>query len=233
MRYRCEATSVAGLIQQLAVGYVARGYRFYVVGRVPKGKDPAAVDRKLLQKYGIEISKSTRARRKALGFASVQYIRFRETFVLIATAGKHEFFLEEAAQIRDVREAPIKLYGYAITERGGHPHVRIEQRQYLELKSYLADIAVHRSREFLERALGTLPFEPYAPIRVQLHCVLREINRRRKLAGFALLPSSCIRVRRRIVRPFASDLEYSERQAGAPSKNDFGMLQRPGGPLVT
>jgi hypothetical protein len=51
MQYRCEATSVAGFIQQLAVGYLARGYLFYVTGRVPEGKDPKRLDEKLITKY--------------------------------------------------------------------------------------------------------------------------------------------------------------------------------------
>src|SRR5689334_3894196 len=66
MQYRCEATSVAGFIQQLAVGYVARGYVFYVVGRVPEEKDPRRLDEKLIHRYGILASKGARARRKAL-----------------------------------------------------------------------------------------------------------------------------------------------------------------------
>lgn len=202
MGYRCEATSVAGFIQQIAVSYVGRGYFFYVLGRIPEGKDPVAIDEKLTRKYGVERTKAARSRRKSLGYANVQYIRFRDTFVLLSTPGKHAFFLEEAEQIRDAREMPIKLYGYAVSYRGGHVHVRIEQRQHLELKSYFAEIAVHRSKDFLEQELGTLPFEPYAPIRSQLHSILREVNRKRKLCGFELLPSSCIRVRRRIVKPF-------------------------------
>lgn len=202
MGYRCEATSVLGFIQQLAVGYVGRGYYFYVVGEVPEGKDPHRIDEKLIQKYGVAISKSARARRKALGYANVQYIRYRGTFVLLATPGKHEFFLEEAGQFRDAREVPIKLFSYSISYRAGHPHVRIEQRRYLELKSYFSEIAVHRSKEHLERALGALPFEPYSPIRSQLHCILREINRRRKLAQFEVLDSPCVRARRRIVKPY-------------------------------
>lgn len=202
MSYRCEATSISGFIQQLAVGYVARGYFFYVAGQVPEGKDPRRVDEKLIAKYGIERSKSARARRKALGFANIQYIRYRETFVMLATAGKHEFFLEEAGQVCDARKMPIKLFGYAISYRGGHPHVRIEHKQYLELKSYFADLAVHRKRETLERGLQSLGFEPYAPVRSQLHSILRLVNRRRKSAGFDPLPSSCLQTRRRIFKPF-------------------------------
>ena len=56
MAYRCVATSVAGFLQQLAVAYVANGYWFYVAGRVPDHKDPAAVDAKIIQRYGIAIS---------------------------------------------------------------------------------------------------------------------------------------------------------------------------------
>lgn len=211
MDYRCEATSISGFIQQLAVGYVGRGYFFYVLGQVPEGKDPRRIDEKLIAKYGIATSKAARARRKALGYANLQYIRYRETFVLLATPGKHEFFLQEAGQIRDAREVPIKVFGYAISYRAGHPHVRIEQQRYLDLKSYFSDIAVHRSRETLEQQLQSLRFEPYAPVRSQLHVILREINSKRKKAGFAPLPSSCLRSLRRIVKPFGV------REAGALS----------------
>lgn len=202
MKYRCEATSVAGFIQQLAVGYIARGYCFYVVGKVPNGKDPKRLDEKLIEKYGVSSSKGARARRKALGFANVQYLRFKDTFILLATPGKHEFFLHEAGQIKDAREIPMKFFGYAVSYRNGHPHVRIEQQKYLELKAWLKDMAVHRKRQWLEDELSRLHYEPYAPVRSQLHCILREVNRRRKSAQFELVPSSCIRSRRRIVAPF-------------------------------
>jgi hypothetical protein len=210
MQYRCEATSVSGFIQQLAVGYVGRGYVFYVLGEIPEGKDPGRTDEKLIEKYRIRMSKAARSRRKALGFANVQYIRFGRTFILLATPGKHEFFLQEAGQIRDAREIPIKAFGYAISYRRGHPHVRIEQRKYLELKSYLSELSIHRSRERLEGLLRDLPFEPYSPVRSQLHCILREANRRRRLAQYELLSCSCLRMRRRIVRPFENCPGYSE-----------------------
>ena len=53
MGYRVEATTVEGFVQQLAVAYVQRGYVFYVTGDRPGRKDPAAVDAKLLAKYGV------------------------------------------------------------------------------------------------------------------------------------------------------------------------------------
>jgi hypothetical protein len=202
MEYRSEATSVSGFIQQLAVGYVGRGYFYYVVGRVPEGKSAEAIDQKLIQRYSISASKSARARRKALGYANVQYLRFKDQFILLASEGKHEFFLLEAGQIRDAREMPVKMFGYAISYRDGHPHVRIEQRRYLEISAYLTQLAVHRNRDWLEAQFRALWFEPYAPVRSQLHCILRKVNARRTTAHFEGLPSSCIRTRRRIVKPF-------------------------------
>ena len=55
MEYRCEATSVAGFVQQLSVAYIGRGYFFYVVGEIPEGKDPHSVDQKLIQQYSSSL----------------------------------------------------------------------------------------------------------------------------------------------------------------------------------
>ena len=54
MAYRWVATSVAGFVQQLAVGYIANGYWFYVAGSIPEHKNPAAVDGKLIAPAEIE-----------------------------------------------------------------------------------------------------------------------------------------------------------------------------------
>ena len=44
-------------IQQLSLGYIARGYFFCVQGHIPCGKNPVMVDDKLLRKYEIRCSK--------------------------------------------------------------------------------------------------------------------------------------------------------------------------------
>jgi hypothetical protein len=223
MEYRCEAITVAGFIQQLAVAYVGRGYWFYVIGEIPERKDPRAVDEKLIAKYGLAVGKTARARRKAAGLANVQYIRYRRMFVLLATPGKHAFFEEEREFIRDARKVPIKFAGYAISYRAGHPHVRIEQRRYLELKALLVDAAIHRTKEGLEKEFGRLHFEPYAPVRGQEHAILREVNRRRATAQYEPISPSCIRVWREPVRPFGEGnyaldelLEEADRASGPP-----------------
>jgi hypothetical protein len=200
--YQCEATSPEGFIQQLAVSYIGHGYWFYVAGEIPEGKDPRKIDQKLVARYDIDISKWERARRKQAGLASLQYLRFGRFFLLLATHGKHPFFVGEASSIRDVRQTPIRFRGYAISYRGGHPHVRIDLDEYRRLKAYFVAQSIHRAAEQLATELGRLPFEPYAPIRRQLLAVLRAVNRERKRSGFELVPKTCFRFVRRVCRPF-------------------------------
>ncbi len=202
MIYRCEAKSLIGFVQQLAVAYLANGYWLYVTGKIPDRKDPDEVDRKLIEKYGIDISKWARARRKRLGHANLQYIRHDRFFVILATHGEHTFFEEEAKSIRNATRVPIKYRGYSISYRGGHSHVRIERGEYNRLKAYLLDLALRRSREKLENEFSKLHFEPYAPVRNQLFQIFRAVNRARKVAGYQKIDKSCIRTKRQIVRPF-------------------------------
>ena len=200
MEYRCEATSVEGFVQQLAVSYVANGYWFYVTGLIPERKDARAVDAKLLHKYGIAVSKFARYRRKAAGRANVQYLRFGRFYILLATRGRHEIFGEE--RLKDCREEPIKFGSYSIGYRDGHSHVGIERGTYRDLKAYLLGLAAHRSREWLAGVFSSLPFEPYAPVRRQLVTLFNRVNGVRVVAGLDLLSMDCLRLRRRICRPF-------------------------------
>jgi hypothetical protein len=202
--YRCEATTLAGFVQQLAVSYVANGYYFCVVGSVPGRKDPRAVDAKLVARYGIDCSKFVRARRKQAGRANMHYIRYRDTFVLLATHGEHAFFAEEAGQIRDVRREPLKVLGYAIGVRAGRVSVRIERDEYKNLRAYFGGLATRRPAAALAEELAALPYEPYAPVRRQLLGLLGLVNRARKEARLDQVPLSCLRLRRRIVSPFGS-----------------------------
>lgn len=200
--YRCECTSVQGFVQQLAVSYVSNGYFFYVMGRVPEGKNPAALDAKLIERYAIDVSKWSRARRKRSGQASIQYLRHRQLFVLLATHGEHSFFSLEGDRVRDVRRVPLKAFGYAISHKQGHAHVRIEREEFKRLTAYFTNRSLHRKAEVLEGDIRALPYEPYAPVRRQLLQLVRGVNRVRRLAGYTPIPFEVLRFRRRIVRPF-------------------------------
>lgn len=200
--YLCEATSLEGFIQQLACAYLRHGYVFFVTGTIPEGKDARAVDRKLVARYDIAISKWERCRRKRAGRANLQYLRLERFFVLLATPGEHEFFRRERASIRDARRTPIRVGGYAVSVRQGHVHVRIDLPAYRRLRAWFWELAVHRSAERLAAEFYGVPFEPYAPVRRQLLNVLRLVNKRRRAAGFTAISHAVLHLRRRIVRPF-------------------------------
>ena len=208
MAYRCVATSVAGFVQQLAVAYIANGYWFYVAGRIPERKEPAKTDAKIIAQYGLDVSKWTRARCRKVGAASVQYLRCGRFYVIVATHGEHPFFAAEGRQVHDFRRRPLFCEGYSIgcrRARGGgawHASVRIQRERCGEEKARLAALALTCSVEEIAAELRGLRWEPYAPVREQLHGLLRAINRRRKAAGLELVPSGALWWRRRPVRPF-------------------------------
>lgn len=209
--YRCEAETEAGFVQQLAVSYLGHGYCFYVTGQVPATKDPATIDAKLIARYGIGISRWARARRKKAGLANMHYLRFGRFFVLLASHGKHRFFLDEP-HFRDARRDAIRFAGYSISLKRGrdgrlHPSVRIHPHEYRKLKAYLLDLAPHRSIENLAAVFAAVPFERYAPVRRQLLSVWRAVNRAREEAGLEPVPLAALRLRRRVVRAFAESGE--------------------------
>lgn len=214
MEYRCVASSPEGLVQQVAVSYLRHGYWFYVTGRIKPGKDPEALDRKLIDKYEIASSERERADRKRCGLANMQYIRYGNWFLLMATDGHHRFKQEERSEIRDCRRVPIKFEGYSISYRrsgvtppgGGAPKwhacVRIDRPTYRQLKSYFMERAGHRSGESLAVDFARVPYARYAPVRRQLLNILRAVNEKRAGMGYDPVPSSALRLRRQIVLPF-------------------------------
>ena len=209
-----ETTSVEGFVQLLACNLLPHGYWFYVTGRIPVEKDPLLVDRKLTQKYAASISRAARARRKQLGQANVRYVRHDRFFVLLATKGRHPFFEEEKASLRDIRHVPLRYAGYSISYRRGgrardggadgkwHAHVAIAQEPFRELQAYWVEQATRWSARRFALEFYGLPFEPYAPVRRQLLRLLRDVNRVRKRAGKKPIPYAVLPLRRRIVRPF-------------------------------
>lgn len=215
--YRCEAMTVEGFVQQLATNLVNRGYHSYFAGRIPEKKNPVAVDAKLIEQYGLDLSKFQRARRKKNGQASVAYLRHGRFYLLAATAGHHKIFSDHVW--RDVRFHPITFHGYSIgCGRGSdgkfHSSVRIEAGAFNELLAYFSGIAAHRSAASISAELRGIRFEAYARVRRQLLRLLREVNVRRMAAGFDLVPISALRLRRVPVKVFAeSTTEVPESEA--------------------
>jgi len=221
-------------VQFLACNLLPHGYWFYVTGRIPEGKDPRQVDRKLLKKYDAALTRAARARRKQLGLANVRYVRHKRFFVLLSTHGRHRFFDEEKASIRDVRRVPLKFAGYSISYRRGgrrrdgrvdhrwHAHVQIEQRRFKEMEALFREMATRRSVEAWTLEFYRFPFEPYAPVRRQMLGLLRHVNDRRKRASLPLLPHLVLPLRRRIVKPLrAPSVEWQTDHSSATEAGHF------------
>jgi hypothetical protein len=221
--YKWEAITLEGFIQQLAVGYVARRYFFYVRGCVPERLGTSEHDHRMLEKFKVARSKWSRYRRtKRNGpdgrpLANVQYLRHRNFWVLLATAGHHRFFVEHQRmesdgvttlrQYRDVRLAPICYGGYSVGHRNGKASVRIDRAACRQLKGHFLRLALRgRPTELLEREFRHSPFEPYGGVTRQMFSILRAVNRIRKRAGLPAVPRNCVRVKRKVVKPFEDDV---------------------------
>ncbi len=218
--YKYETTSVTGFVQRIATCLLRHGYVHYVQGEVPEGKDPRAIDKKLLAKYDVVQNEWQRARRKGRGLANLQYVRCGRTWVLMATEGYHPMKSDEQSQLRDVREAPIQIAGYSIYLKRGdfkkkvspdeepvpddkwHARVLISRERYKELRARFLDIACHRTVEGIVAEINGLPFEPYKPVWRQLRKLVRLINKKRKAAGYLPVPMTAVRWRRTIVKAF-------------------------------
>ena len=198
MGYKCEATSLKGFVQQLACNYLLHGYRWFVQGRIPDGKDPSVVDASIVNRYGIDIAESTRYRRKKLGKANLQYLRYGQDFVLIATNGRHEFKDVEAKSIRDIEDGKSRILvrKYSISRRSGgadgklHSHVQIDWEHYKGLKAMFVGKAFNTKQ--VAAMFYQFPFEPYAPIQRQLISILKEVNRRRRSSGLPQFESDSL-----------------------------------------
>lgn len=226
MAYRFEAATPESVVQLIAASYLRHGYYWYVTGTIPEGKEPSQIDRKLIAKYGIDVSEWERTRRKKSGLANAQYLRFERWFILMVTEGHHPLKTPtrkggEKEQLRDARRAPISFRGYSISYRRSgitpkgadpkgdsvrkwHAHVRIDEPTYRKLKVHFVDRACHRSAENLARELNAIPFARYAPIRRQLLTILRLVNEARKNIGFETLPYSVLNLRRAPVKVYAT-----------------------------
>ena len=196
---RIEFTNPHDLVQYLAASVICRGYWFYVSGHVPDGKDAAAVDSKLVAKYAANLPSSTRWRRKKDGIANVRYLRLGRRFFLFATKGRHPLYESEASSIRDIRKTPLRVGGYSLSlRRDGRDqttrrvHVRIADQPYRELLATWEHRATRQNADRLAAGLYELPYRGYAPVRSQLCRVLRSVNSRRKQAGLAPLPKTCL-----------------------------------------
>ena len=236
MKYRYEVQSPDAVVQLIAASYLRHGFYWYVTGSIPTGKDPVKIDRKLIAKYGIEVSEWERRSRKQRGVANAHYLRYQRWFILLVSEGHHGLKQPsakggEGEHLRDCRRTPIRFHGYSISYRLAtvtpagaptskwHAHVPIDDDTYRMLKDRFLNLAMHRSAETLASEFARTPFARYAPIRRQLLNILRAVNERRKQQGYELVPYSALKLRRTpvpvYVRPEPGDQQSTTLEEAA------------------
>ena len=216
--YRCEATSLEGFIQQIAVAYVVNGkYFFYVTGVVPKRLSWQEHDKRMIKKYGCAMSPWSRCRRRkkpgpnGVRFANCHYIRFRNFWVLLCQEGHHQFFnlhcsrdeygKQVKRQFRDVREESLRFGGYSIGYSRGRLNVRLSKNARAELREMFMQQAL-LPREHIEWEFRNFPFVAWGGVIRQCFAILKAVNGKRKAAGLCEVSEKCV-VRRRVsIKPF-------------------------------
>ena len=196
MRSLCVVGTVEGFVRQVAAHCLPNGFHFYVSGFVREGRDPRAVDARVLEKYDIAPDKWERYRRKRRGEVNVRYLRHERRFLILATGpvSDHPFFLTEA-EVRDATKVPIKFHGYEMSHRGGRTWVRVGHEALNRVQEDVLRVSTGHSVPALVARFQAVPYEPFAGVRYQLFRLLDEVNRRRNAAGLSPVPPSAIRAR--------------------------------------
>ena len=205
--YPCVAVSSKALIDQLAYSYINYGHRFYVTGVVPDRLEPQEFDLRIIEKFRLNITRSERARRRAVGEGSIHFIRHERFWVLISTAAPagNMFFEENTepktgyAQWKDVRKASITFCGYAIRAPGGVVRITVNRHEFSRVKGALVELAKYvpadRLKKILEREF---PYEQYPGVQEQLYRLVGLVNHRLKRSRLGQISFSEVKRRRRV-----------------------------------
>lgn len=182
-----EANSAEAFVQHLAIRLIGNGYIYFVLCEIPQGKDPVKVDEKLVQRYGVRDNKWRLFRRAERGEAKVRYLRFQKTFLLVATPGRHLFFSEEGAAVRDARNDPIRCFGYSIKAKkrvdGGYlPRVRLSLQKLSAIRAGLFALQT-ASEDEIEDFINEQHLLWFSGVKRQVFRLFSQLNAARKAAG--------------------------------------------------
>jgi len=182
--------SIGEFIRRIAIDYVRYGYVRYVIREIPEGKDLLTIDRKLRTHYDVISCRTTRMRRRKKQQAIVQYVRYGQSFVLLATEGEHEQF--ERLNSYDCRTAPLQVESYSIGIKNQRVLVRIRHEVWASTVDYFDRLALHDIQK-VESKLNALPYCHFPDVVRQKQKLVSQINQRRSLAGLppiAITPRS-------------------------------------------
>ena len=239
MPYRCIASSPEGLVQQVAVSYLRHGYWWYVTGRIPNGKDPESVDRKLIgeirdrpNRPPTRLPQETWSRQHAI-HPLRQLVpaprHGRPSLVQTTRTKPHPRLPSSSDQVRRVfNQLPPRWRhtNRAAASPNGTPVSASILGTYRELKAFFLNRACHRSVENLASDFARVPYARFAPVRRQLLTIQRSVNSARARVGHEPIPHSVLKLRRKILQPFDSGClelgrHYGNRQlSSSPRSHD-------------
>lgn len=175
-----EVDTLGDFLRRIAFDYARFGYTRFALREVPKDKDLAVIDQKIRYNYNLTSCRTKRMRMKRQGKARVQYLRFRNSFVLLATEGTHTEF--ERLRNYDMRNAPLHFLGYSIGFRGPIVSVQVSQKVWHKVEQQMGALTFGKP-SVLEDAISTLPYYHFPDVIRQKQRLLNQINKRRKQAG--------------------------------------------------
>ena len=160
--------------------YMRYGYVHYYVREIPGHKDLSEVDRKLLLAYDVTNNRMLRAKRKREGIKNVIYIRFGQTFILLATEGKQPAF--DRLKFLSFPDSPLYFSRYSIGIKQQRPYIQVEPLRYKRLKKVADKIALHQHEQVEKFLVKISPFS-FKGINEQRWKLYKLINLKRKKAG--------------------------------------------------
>lgn len=177
-----EVGSLGDFLRRIAFDYARYGYTRYALRQIPADKDFQAIDLKLHRVYGVTSCRTRRSRQRRRGLACVEYLRFQEWFILLATPGHHEAF----SKIRsfDLRQSPLHFRGYSVGFVGERVSIRVARSVWRRVQRKVYQGALQDGAE-VEKWLASLPFYRFPDVVTQLESLTLAINLRRKRAGLS------------------------------------------------
>lgn len=228
-QHRYLAASWQGLLQYLVM-LVSRGYVLYHVVRLPGRKADRwpDIDRKLIEKYRANLSRSARYRRRGGGQSVAAYCRVQGSgwAVVLRTEGETPDTWDD--KFTDIREKPLPVpvgphMVLEICFLRGKPTVRMSPETYEAIKVRLTDLMRHgKRREALEvyDHLNGLP--AYKGVIRQKVSLARHLVREGRRTGHRVRWKELrIRTRRQVVQVWADD-EGGENSGGAGTTGTAG-----------
>ena len=220
-------TTPRGFIQKVALDYVQYGFRLYMTGPIPERfrDDPFALDDAVVSKWGVSVSRWTHYRRREQRQATFKYLRYADPYdptldfwALLATEGTvlrkwkgKSLDLAAAGDVRRFHDSPLRVWGHSIScyrddqTRKWKPSVRIERREFLQLRAYFLTEIWRRDRRAIEREFRNLHYMRLGGVKHQYRQIIDALNKKRLSSGEGLsrIPYKCVTdlVYRR-VRPF-------------------------------